>query len=555
VVTRTPRARQLTLHRLWRTPDDPAALVDVLDQEQLDALEDFDVDAVTVAGSSGLWVEGSFRTSGGESAEWCVAASRTTGRLVHFVDSRSAGLLLLIVDKRTYAIGYGQGHRLLSGDEKDRRFGLEFAIRALDPKQVSKLMRRRLGARGRTEVTRMPSGSSIWAFEVSDAYADLVGGAGGKSESLQLTHTRPDRPVPVDGGVGLRIRLATDPAELVADIRTIAQVLDRERIADLEFADRMRPLQDTDTVARLDDDLEVMLSSNADEVGHRLSSVVPMELADTIDDVRAFKVRLNGASRRETEVTAENLLNRAHILRAGTRLQAFREGRISAYADDGCNHLLGGTKAIEWLEAVTTIDDRHFALVDGHWYEIDTDYQERLRRAVGELLAVRSDLVLPDWRAGQSERTYNENAALDPDLDLVCLDRKGVQDEFHTHWGFEACDLLGPGNELIHVKKASGSSPLSHLFMQACVAIQGLEGSPQARTRFRELVQQHGRGRELPSDFKPSKIVFGILLKAGEEITPRTLFPFSQVALVQAARLLQSARIEVEVRSIHLAKT
>ncbi|TDO51568.1 uncharacterized protein (TIGR04141 family) [Kribbella sp. VKM Ac-2527] len=393
------------------------------------------------------------------------------------------------------------------------------------------------------------------AFDVSDAYADIVGGAGGKSENLQLTHTRPDRPVPVDGGVGLRIRLPTDPAELVADIRTIAQVLDRERIADLEFADRMRPLQDTDTVARLDDDLEVMLSSNANEVGHRLSSVVPIELADAIDDVRAFKVRLNGVSGRETEVTADNLLNRAHILRAGTRLQAFREGRISAYADDGGSHLLGGTKAIEWLEAVTTIDDRHFALVDGHWYEIDTDYQERLRRTVSELLEVRSDLVLPDWRAGQSERTYNEDAALDPDLRLVCLDRKGVQDEFHTKWGFEACDLLGPDNELIHVKKASGSSPLSHLFMQACVAIQGLEGSAQARTRFRELVRQHGRGHELPPDFKPAKIVFGILLKAGEEITPRTLFPFSQVALIQAARLLQSARIEVEVRSIHLAKT
>src|SRR4051794_20652108 len=129
VVTRIPRARQVTLQRLWRTPDDSAALVDVLDQEQFDALEDFDVDAVAVAGSPGLWVEGSFRTTDGESAEWCSAASRTTGRQVHFVDSRSAGLLLLIVDKRTYAIGYGQGHRLLAGDEKDRRFGLEFAIR------------------------------------------------------------------------------------------------------------------------------------------------------------------------------------------------------------------------------------------------------------------------------------------------------------------------------------------------------------------------------------------------------------------------------------------
>ncbi|WP_432874810.1 TIGR04141 family sporadically distributed protein [Kribbella sp. CA-245084] len=552
MVTRTPRARKVTLHRLWRTPVEAAALIDVLDQEQLDALENLDLDAVTVAGAPGLWVEGSFRTTDGESAEWCVAASRTTGRQVHFVDSRSAGLLLLMVDGRTYAIGYGQGHRLLSSDEKDRRFGLEFAIRALDPKQVSKVMRRRPGARGRTEVTRIPSGSTIWAFDVSDAHADLVGGAGGKSEGFQLTHTRPEQSVPVDGGVGLQIRLATDPAELVADIRTIATVLSRERKAELEFADRMRPLQDTDLLARLDAGLEEMLSSNLDEVEHRLSSVVPTDLADQIDDVRAFKVRLGGTSRIATEITVENLLGRAHILKPGTRLQAFREGRISAYTDDGCSYQIGSAKAIEWLEGIATLGDHHFALVDGHWYEIDTEYQVRLRHAVRELLHVRSDLELPAWRKGESEGDYNDNAALDPDLGLVCLDRKGVRDEFHTRWGFEACDLLGPDNELIHIKKASGSSPLSHLFMQACVAIQGLEGSPEARARFRELVHKHGRGRELPEDFRPAKIVFGILLKSGEQITPETLFPFAQVALVQAVRLLQSARIEVEVRSIHL---
>jgi len=71
-----------------------------------------------------------------------VAASRTTGRLVHFVDSRSAGLLLLIVDKRTYAIGYGQGHRLLSGDQKDRRFGLGVRDSRARSEAGRKLMRR-----------------------------------------------------------------------------------------------------------------------------------------------------------------------------------------------------------------------------------------------------------------------------------------------------------------------------------------------------------------------------------------------------------------------------
>lgn len=354
---------------------------------------------------------------------------------------------------------------------------MEFAIRALDPKQVSKLIRRRPGHRGRTEVTRMPNGSPIWAFDVTDAYADLVGGASGKSENFRLTHTRPDHPVPVDGGIGLQIRLATDPTDLVADIRTIAGVLARDRHPELEFADRMRPLYDTALLDRLEQDLETLLTSNADEVQHRLSCVVPTQLADDVDDVGAFKVTLSGGTRIEPAITIDNLLNRARILQRGTRVPAFRDGRIAAYKDAACNYPIGDAKAIEWLEAVTIIGDQHFALVDGQWYEIDTDYQTRLRTRVAELLRIHSDLVLPEWRSGQTEGQYNDDAALDPDLGLVCLDRKGVRDEFHTRWGFEACDLLGPDNELIHVKKASGSSPLSHLFMQACVAIQGLEGS------------------------------------------------------------------------------
>ena len=38
------------------------------------------------------------------------------------------------------------------------------------------------------------------------------------------------------------------------------------------------------------------------------------------------------------------------------------------------------------------------------------------------------------------------------------------------HGPLEICDLLGPDNELIHVKRAEGSAPLSHLFSQATLA-------------------------------------------------------------------------------------
>ena len=41
------------------------------------------------------------------------------------------------------------------------------------------------------------------------------------------------------------------------------------------------------------------------------------------------------------------------------------------------------------------------------------------------------------------------------------------------------------------------------------------------------------KGRDLPADFQPKKVIFAILLKNGEKLTPDTLFPFSQVTLAK----------------------
>ena len=59
------------------------------------------------------------------------------------------------------------------------------------------------------------------------------------------------------------------------------------------------------------------------------------------------------------------------------------------------------------------------------------------------------------------------------------------------------------------------------------------------------------KGRDLPADFQPKKVIFAILLKNGEKLTPDTLFPFSQVTLASAARELESRyQIPVEVIGI-----
>lgn len=106
-------------------------------------------------------------------------------------------------------------------------------------------------------------------------------------------------------------------------------------------------------------------------------------------------------------------------------------------------------------------------------------------------------------------------------------------------------------DQLIHVKRAKGSAPLSHLFSQGLVSAQTLLFGPaHVRQRFAEAVTALGKGRTLPPEFTPKKVVYAILLENGKQLTPDTLFPFSQVTLAHAAKTLGTYGIDVEVAGI-----
>ncbi|HZC25416.1 MAG TPA: DUF6119 family protein, partial [Actinopolymorphaceae bacterium] len=117
--------------------------------------------------------------------------------------------------------------------------------------------------------------------------------------------------------------------------------------------------------------------------------------------------------------------------------------------------------------------------------------------------------------------------------------------------GVEICDLLARDGTFVHVKHAHGSAPLSHLFMQALVAVQTFKNSSQTRQNFYAQVKKLDGSWPISAEFEPTRLVFAILLKAGTPLGPDTLFPFAQVALVQVERTLRTLYdVDVEVIGI-----
>ena len=72
---------------------------------------------------------------------------------------------------------------------------------------------------------------------------------------------------------------------------------------------------------------------------------------------------------------------------------------------------------------------------------------------------------------------------------------------------------------------------------------------------FRRCVKTADPAREIPVNFRPSRIIFGIMLKSRKTVSQATIFPFSQATLVGAKKILtDQLNIAVEVGPIVNAK-
>lgn len=553
-MTKRPRTSERTLYRLLGVPATANGLTRAVSKHigdrKLDEMSAARVH-LTIEGSPAIWIGIPGRD---HLAEWCVDASTITGLDLTYDERRAGGILLIAVDGTVYAIAFGAGYPLLPDEITDQGFGRNFIIRRLDPDQVCDLVRRRPESRGRTESVLVPAGAPVWTLGIQESI-DIIRRAGGWAKDLKVTFTSgDDRPVKIEGCVGLRMRFGVNPSQFIADIRECARVCrEEEPHPALAFIANIQPVADPDIRELLNMELDDLLGPGGDK--SRLLPVVPTSALDDFRQARRIAYKIGpGKPPLRPELTLDYFLVRTRSMRPGTRRDALRNGRVILYADDDGREELASVRADKWLEISVPDGSRHYFLLDGEWYEIGGKYAENARHEIAPLFVTAPALTLPEWRPGETEGDYNLRVAGDNRGVYLCLDKsQRVRNPLGRRSSLEICDLVGPGNELIHVKFAERSEPLSHLFFQGMnSALSFIYGPADVRERF--IADVSARGRTLPANFMPHKVVFAILLKKGEQLTPSTLFPFTQASLAHAARTLHTYRgIKVEIVGIQSA--
>ncbi|MET8258187.1 DUF6119 family protein [Micromonospora sp. NPDC005205] len=509
---------------------------------------DFLVEERLVAGAPALLVHG---TVPRQRADWCDVLASLTGEETDLGFSSGGAALLVAVDGNVYALTYGTvGRHMVDLDLANPGFGIGFAVRSLAPDEIKQVRRRVFGTTGRVDRNMVPGGQHIRMYGI-DKWGEIVGQVCGRTFNPNLTVCRSTgKATPVEGSDTLRIHLGVEPASLLADLREIDRVRKQEApFADLEFITQIRPVPATDPrLSTAEEQLDRLLRlPDPAEVG----LAVPGRVFSEIERVQSYRLRVpkSGlAPARLPELTLADVLAQTEGVPDGERWPSLCNGRVTLYADTAGEEEIDSTAVSRWITAQLAHGESQLLLHEGGWYEIGDQHRKFLRDEIEQILARPASFALPAWTADlPDEEAYNFRAA--EVCGLTLLDRKLLRTGQH-HRGFEACDLLGPDNELIHVKRSRGSSALSHLFAQGAVSVDALRYEADARTALVEMVKRQPSGRVVDLNFQPRKVIYAIALGSGKPLTVDSLFTFAQVALYRAMKSLRNEGVGVEVVGI-----
>lgn len=203
------------------------------------------------------------------------------------------------------------------------------------------------------------------------------------------------------------------------------------------------------------------------------------------------------------------------------------------------------------LVADISIQDHNYVLSEGQWFEVDGDFLAILATELRELVP-ESNVLFPDYRDCENEAEYN--ALVVGQIDDSLLQDQKLVSITGTKGSVEPCDVLTKQKQLIHIKRKTRSSNLSHLFSQGRVSGTLLMDSKQFRAAWRKKLRTADPSFEdvIPT-VKPGRdeyeIIFGVTTPKPTDLLSSLPF-FSRLNLRQAATELIRNGLKVSHKGI-----
>lgn len=448
------------------------------------------------------------------------------------------GVLVFAVNDRVFCFTFGHARHLLEKSSIERYFGLRTALSMTDPQLIKSIDKSNIDKVPLRSRSQSSKNLSISEFEFKFD-SEILKSLTGIVESIES-----DEHEVVSGSDSLSLHTDVKLSQLPAIAERLITAYEDERGKEkYPWMDHIVPVRDSTVSSELDDLLISAVNQGCyDEIWIAAPRVIEYE------GFSGFSYTSQRGRNGNGPVLGFELdLQRCLIekgLVGNLSVEAAKSTKIHLYGAD--YNKIDTWTLYECLSGEVELGGENYLLSEGDWYCIDTDYANQVNHYFE--VFPRSNIIFPGYN-GAHEGDYLRRIA--DGIAFHLLDQHNVRVNGASSV-IEFCDLLTSNNHIVHVKKYSSSSVLSHLFSQAYVSAESLIHAP-------EIIEQVNAYLALQGahifEFNPSilprhnHIIFAIM--QGSQGDLHMPF-FSKVNFRQYSQRLVAMGYHVELAKIHI---
>lgn len=384
--------------------------------------------------------------------------------------SSASGLLLLKVDGHTFALTFGYGRSFLDQAKIERRFGLKVALNLIDERQIRSLDTKKFDEMVVSTNTQTSRTAELPTFGV-DILRDILRAVTGVAPTSSGYKS-------LSGADALVLGVDKSVTDLPALLRDVYSYYTATKYQhSFGWVDQLAEVKDPALVGALDGQLVEQLKA-AD------TSTTHMAMPENLDweDIEQFLIV---PTRKHTydELDLDDYLAQNLTSTPNLTLDRLKRRKVSVKFISSANAVTRWS-VYQCLVSEQRVDGKLHALVEGRWFEIADSLVNQVDAAIAAIPL--ASVTLPDGLPGESEGDYNARAVA-TSADLALLDKMLVAPDGSTT-RIEFCDLMSKDGSLVHVKRKTRSSTLSHLFAQGHVSAESMiDGT--LRDQVRSVIQ------------------------------------------------------------------
>jgi uncharacterized protein (TIGR04141 family) len=501
--------------------------------------------AINLDPASGTTGRFYFQASHSSTPGWIAEVQPVLSAPIAAVFSASAsGLLILKASGRYFAITFGYGKSFLDPSKIERQFGLRVALNRIDPTQLRSMDTKTFEDMVVTKNTQASKSSDIPTFGV-DVSRDILRAVAGEPRDKSFAKR-------LAGSDALVLSVDITVSDLTAKCEQLLVAYnDTAYRADFEWIDHLAIVEDTGRVAQLDALLVAQLMSGDTSHTHM---AMPEPIA--WEDIDAFRI---GGTYNTTydDLDLDQYLEALGPKAAAITIDKLRRRDVSIrYTRSG--EFDGTWNIYQCLVSEQRLDGRLFALIEGRWFAVSETLVDQVDDFIHTLTPAQP--AIEDAEPGELEPDYNARMAANHPEDLLLLDAK-IKRPGGASSGIEFCDLLSKNGELVHVKRKTRSSTLSHLFAQGSVSATTFVRDGSYRDDLRSEIRSSAPTGTLdqwlglvpdgstPVDKARYTVCYVVLTTKPQGGTGSLPF-FSKLNLMQHGRQLQTLGFNVSVTTL-----